>query len=228
MIELGGRPLTIGDVARVAREGEPVSLARGARERMKASRAVVERALRENLVVYGVTTGFGELKDRRIAPDQVRELQLNLLRSHCAGVGRFAPPEVARAMILLRAASLAQGHSGCRPELVEARGERLRDRGLDPFRDDAVPEAVLRFRQGVGRLIRRADDRGVLVICDPRLAQASYRRPFLEALPVAPRLVRDVEELAVEAAAFFEAEHGTAGEADREAAPGLQPVEGDS
>ena len=120
MIELGGRPLTIGDVARVAREGEPVSLARGARERMKASRAVVERALRENLVVYGVTTGFGELKDRRIAPDQVRELQLNLLRSHCAGVGRFAPPEVARAMILLRAASLAQGHSGCRPELVEA------------------------------------------------------------------------------------------------------------
>ena len=52
---------------------------------------------------------------------------------------------------------------------VEARGERLRERGLDPFRDDAVPEAVLRFRQGVGRLIRRADDRGVLVVCDPRL-----------------------------------------------------------
>ncbi|HKQ58117.1 MAG TPA: helicase C-terminal domain-containing protein, partial [Candidatus Eisenbacteria bacterium] len=88
---------------------------------------------------------------------------------------------------------------------VEARGERLRDRGLDPFRDDAVPEAVLRFRQGVGRLIRRGDDRGVLVVCDPRLATASYRRPFLAALPVAPRRVRDAEGLEQEIAAFFAA-----------------------
>jgi ATP-dependent DNA helicase DinG len=87
--------------------------------------------------------------------------------------------------------------------LVEARGERLAARGLDPFRDDAVPEAVLRFRQGVGRLIRRADDRGVLVVCDRRLASASYRSPFLEALPVAPRPVTDVAALAAEAAAFL-------------------------
>jgi Rad3-related DNA helicase len=89
--------------------------------------------------------------------------------------------------------------------LVEARGERLRDRGLDPFRDDAVPEAVLRFRQGVGRLIRRADDRGVLVVCDARLATASYRRAFRAALPVEPRIVSDVETLAVEVGAFFAA-----------------------
>src|SRR5207247_3864047 len=70
--------------------------------------------------VYGVNTGFGILKDKVIAPDQLRQLQLNLLRSHAAGVGRFAPPEVARAMLLLRAASLAHGHSGCRPDVVEA------------------------------------------------------------------------------------------------------------
>ena len=120
MIELGARALSLDDVVRVARDAEPVTLARGARERMRASRAVIERALGENRVVYGVTTGFGELKDRRIAAEQVRELQLNLLRSHSAGVGRFAPPEVSRAMILLRAASLAHGHSGCRPELVDA------------------------------------------------------------------------------------------------------------
>jgi Rad3-related DNA helicase len=87
--------------------------------------------------------------------------------------------------------------------LVEARGERLRERGLDPFRDDSVPEAVLRFRQGVGRLIRRADDRGVLVVCDARLAKASYRRPFLDALPVTPRLVGDAQALAREAAEFL-------------------------
>ena len=89
--------------------------------------------------------------------------------------------------------------------LVEARGERLADRGLDPFRDDALPEAVLRFRQGVGRLIRRADDRGVLVVCDPRLHTASYREPFLSALPVRPKPMADAALLAAEAAAFLTA-----------------------
>lgn len=87
--------------------------------------------------------------------------------------------------------------------MVEARGERLRERGLDPFRDDAVPEAVLRFRQGIGRLIRRADDRGVLVVCDPRLATASYRRAFREALAVEPEIVPDAAALAGEAEAFL-------------------------
>jgi Rad3-related DNA helicase len=87
--------------------------------------------------------------------------------------------------------------------LVEARAERIRERGGDPFRDDAVPEAVLRFRQGVGRLIRRADDRGVLIVCDPRLTAASYRRPFLEALPVQPEFHREPGPLAREAARFL-------------------------
>jgi Rad3-related DNA helicase len=89
--------------------------------------------------------------------------------------------------------------------LVEARGERLIDRGLDPFRHDALPEAVLRFRQGIGRLIRRADDRGVLVVCDPRLRTASYRAPFLAALPMPPMACDDPGALAEEAAAFLEA-----------------------
>ena len=120
MIELGNRPLTLDDVTRVAREGERVTLARQAIERMRASRAVVDAAVREGRVAYGITTGFGELKDRHIPADQVRELQLNLLRSHAAGVGRHASHEVARAMMLLRAASLARGFSGCRPDLVQA------------------------------------------------------------------------------------------------------------
>jgi Rad3-related DNA helicase len=87
--------------------------------------------------------------------------------------------------------------------MVEARAERLRADGLDPFRHDAIPEAVLRFRQGVGRLIRRADDRGVLVVCDPRLGTASYRRAFVEALPVALRFERDPGKLAAAAAEFL-------------------------
>ncbi|HEV2104905.1 MAG TPA: helicase C-terminal domain-containing protein, partial [Candidatus Eisenbacteria bacterium] len=88
--------------------------------------------------------------------------------------------------------------------IVEARGERLRARGVEPFRHDAVPEAVMRFRQGVGRLIRRSDDRGVLVVCDPRLATASYRGAFLAALPVAPERRRDAGALALEAARFLD------------------------
>lgn len=88
--------------------------------------------------------------------------------------------------------------------IVEARGERLRERGVDPFRGDAVPEAVLRFRQGVGRLIRRADDRGVLVVCDSRLATAGYRRSFLDALPVEAERMRSPEALAADAVGFLE------------------------
>ncbi|NOT33692.1 MAG: DEAD/DEAH box helicase [Candidatus Eisenbacteria bacterium] len=88
---------------------------------------------------------------------------------------------------------------------VEARGEAVAARGLDPFRHDAVPEAVLRFRQGVGRLIRRRDDRGVLVVCDPRIVRASYRRPFLDALPGMPEVHGDVDALAAAAARFLDA-----------------------
>ena len=120
MIELGARPLSLADVVAVARDGAPVRLAPEARERMVASREVVEAAIRENRVVYGVTTGFGELKDKRIPADSVAQLQLNLLRSHAAGVGRDAPHEAVRAMVLLRAASLAHGRSGVRPDVVEA------------------------------------------------------------------------------------------------------------
>jgi len=108
--------------------------------------------------------------------------------------------------------------------LVEARGERLRERGLDPFRADAVPEAVLRFRQGVGRLIRRADDRGVLVVCDPRLMTASYRRPFLAALPVPVVIADDKDQLVREAAAFLDAQEGATGPTDARPLPAADPA----
>ena len=131
MFELGARPLRLADVVRVAAGDVPVTLARSARETLAASRAVVERALEQERPVYGVTTGFGELKDRRIPPSDVRTLQLNLVRSHCAGVGPEAPRDVVRAMLLLRAASLARGNSGCRPDLVDALLALL-ERGVTP------------------------------------------------------------------------------------------------
>ena len=88
-------------------------------ERMRASRAVVERIVAEGQTAYGVTTGFGNLADVRIEPEQTAELQRNLVRSHAAGVGEALPAEVVRAMILLRANALAIGLSGVRPAVVE-------------------------------------------------------------------------------------------------------------
>ncbi|MBI5711563.1 MAG: histidine ammonia-lyase [Candidatus Eisenbacteria bacterium] len=120
MIALGQQPLGLADLVAVARDGARVSLAAPARARIARSRAVVERAVAGERAVYGVTTGFGDLKDRHIPRDEVRQLQVNLLRSHAAGVGAEAPREVVRAMLLLRAASLAAGCSGCRAEVVEA------------------------------------------------------------------------------------------------------------
>jgi histidine ammonia-lyase len=131
VIELGARPLLLTDVIAVARGRAPVRLARDARQRMAQSRGIVDEAIRQERPVYGVNTGFGELKDQRIPIDQVRQLQLNLLRSHAAGVGGEVPPEVSRAMLLLRAASLVHGRSGVRPEVVEALLTML-ERGVTP------------------------------------------------------------------------------------------------
>jgi histidine ammonia-lyase len=106
-------------VAGVAREGRQVALEPEAAGRMRASRAVIERLVDEGATVYGVTTGFGDLANVRIEPEQVAALQVNLVRSHAAGVGEPLPEDVVRAMLLLRANALAIGLSGVRPELAE-------------------------------------------------------------------------------------------------------------
>ncbi len=117
-IELNG-DLTLEQVERVARGETRVVLSADARRRIDASRAVVERAVAEGRVVYGLTTGFGALAEVVIPPAQVRELQVNLIRSHAAGIGRPLPEEEVRAVLLLRANVLALGYSGVRASLVE-------------------------------------------------------------------------------------------------------------
>jgi histidine ammonia-lyase len=97
----------------------PVVLSDESIARMGVSRAVVERIVAEGQVAYGVTTGFGDLANVRIQPEQTAELQRNLVRSHAAGVGEPLPAEVVRAMLLLRANALAIGLSGVRPAVVE-------------------------------------------------------------------------------------------------------------
>jgi histidine ammonia-lyase len=114
-LELFGDRLRLEDVERVALgELVEVRVAGGAREAMAASRAVVERAVSEGRVVYGLTTGFGALAEVVVPRERITELQENLIRSHAAGVGEPLPEAEVRAIMLLRANVLALGHSGIR------------------------------------------------------------------------------------------------------------------
>ena len=116
---LDGASLTIADVVDVAVGGRSVTLAPSAAGRMRATRTVVEGLVARGEAVYGVTTGFGKLSDVAIPADQLAQLQVNLVRSHAAGVGPRLPESEVRAMMLLRANVLAKGFSGARPELAQ-------------------------------------------------------------------------------------------------------------
>src|SRR5215470_14082134 len=120
MIELDGGSLTLDQIVAVADRGEQVTLSSAARARVRASRAVVDRVARGDRPAYGINTGFGSFADVRIAPDALEELQVNLLRSHAAGVGDPLPPRAVRATMALRANVLAKGFSGISVETLEA------------------------------------------------------------------------------------------------------------
>ena len=119
MLEIDGQRLSLAQVAAVAHAEERVALTSEARTRVETSRRVVEKIVAEERTVYGVNTGFGKLSDVHIEQSQLRELQLNLVRSHSCGLGAPLSEVEARAMLLLRANVLAQGYSGCRPVLIE-------------------------------------------------------------------------------------------------------------
>jgi histidine ammonia-lyase len=135
MLELNGQKLSLAQVFAVARGQDHVVLSAAARERVEQSRLVVEQIVAEGRTVYGVNTGFGKLSDVHIESSQLRELQLNLVRSHSCGVGAPLSEAEARAMLLLRANVLAQGYSGCRPVLIETL-LRLLESGVTPV----IPE----------------------------------------------------------------------------------------
>jgi histidine ammonia-lyase len=118
---LDGRTLSVADVVRVAREpGTRVEVEAAARETLLASRRSVEAAIASGQTIYGINTGFGKLANVRIPPDRLDQLQVNLIRSHAAGVGAPLPPAVVRAIMLLRANVLLRPTSGVRPQLVDA------------------------------------------------------------------------------------------------------------
>lgn len=113
-----GHGLTLNDLARLA-DGGVARLGPNALERMAASRSALESIVASGRPAYGVNTGVGDLQSVRISPQQVEELQRNLVRSHACGVGELLHPRGVRAMMVLRANALALGLSGVRPSTVE-------------------------------------------------------------------------------------------------------------
>ncbi|HEY8541203.1 MAG TPA: aromatic amino acid lyase, partial [Pseudothermotoga sp.] len=127
-----GEFITIQDVVKVARYFEQVSLSPKSIEKMQKSRQIIEQILQSEKTVYGVNTGFGALATTRISKDDLIKIQHNILLSHACGVGEPFNEEVVRAMMLIRANSLALGFSGVRPIVVEKICELLNKR-ITPF-----------------------------------------------------------------------------------------------
>jgi histidine ammonia-lyase len=117
---LDGRSLKLADLASFDAKRPRVALSPDAQSRLSASRAVVERAAGLDVPTYGINTGFGAFANRKIPAVHLDALQLNLVRSHAAGVGDPLPPRLTRRMLLLKANSLVTGYSGIRPLLVDA------------------------------------------------------------------------------------------------------------
>ena len=130
-LHIDGNSLTLADVREVVYENRPVLLAPEARQAVDRARAVVEDLLERDHVAYAVNTGVGKLSDVRISPGDIRRLQINLMRSHAVGVGEPLSEPVTRAMILLRANSLAKGFSGVRDVVLDTLCSML-NRGVHP------------------------------------------------------------------------------------------------
>ncbi len=135
VMELTGQPLSLVEIAQVAVGGGAVQIASSARPRIEASRRVIEEIIKGDAVVYGVNTGFGKLSEVHIERSDLRQLQLNLVRSHACGIGAPLSEAEARAMMLLRANVLTLGFSGIRLEVIELLAEML-NRGVYPM----IPE----------------------------------------------------------------------------------------
>ena len=127
-MQLNGQQISLREIFVIATGNEAVEISPSARPRILASRKVIEEIVARDAVVYGVNTGFGKLSDVRISPNKLRDLQLNLVRSHACGIGNpLSEPEV-RAMMVLRANVLALGFSGIRIDIIEMLCEMLNRR----------------------------------------------------------------------------------------------------
>lgn len=140
IIEIDGNSLTLEQLAHVVLEKSPCHLHPEARDRVRAGRDAVDRALATGEAIYGINTGFGDLANVRIDPQRLDVLQRRLILSHAAGMGEPLSDAAVRGMLLLRANTLARGHSGVRPEVIDAL--------LTLLNEDALP--VVPSRGSVG------------------------------------------------------------------------------
>jgi histidine ammonia-lyase len=186
-LHINGNDLTLEAVRDVAVERRAVLLLPEAREAVNRARGVVDALVAENRVSYAITTGVGKLADVRIAGEQIRELQLNLVRSHAAGVGEPLSAAETRAMMLLRANSLSKGHSGVRSAVIDTICEML-NRGVTPMvpsqgsvgaSGDLAPLAHLALALiGEGECL---DEKGVRIPAADAMRRAQVRPLVLEA-----------------------------------------------
>src|SRR5215469_16663181 len=130
-LHISGNNLVLEDVRQVVYERRPTLLQPEARMAVERARAVVDDLVASDRVAYAVNTGVGHLADMRIPQQDVRKLQINLVRSHSVGVGDPLGEDVVRAMMLLRANSLAKGFSGVRPVVIDILCDML-NRGVHP------------------------------------------------------------------------------------------------
>ncbi len=119
MIKINGSSLSIEDVIKVAREKELIEIASENKQLVDRSADIIQKYIRENKVVYGITTGFGNFANVIISKENVRDLQKNLLMSHSSGTGPYIDDDQVRAMMLLRLNALIKGYSGIRWETLE-------------------------------------------------------------------------------------------------------------
>jgi len=167
-VVIDGNSLTLEQVAAVARDGARVSIAAHAYNRAGVTRRIVEDLVSRRAVAYGVTTGFGKLSEVAIPPERLAELQVNLVRSHAAGVGDLLPEREVRAMMLLRANVISKGYSGARLVLAELLLDML-NAGLYPLvpeqgsvgaSGDLAPLAQLALSLIGEGVLARGDERG--------------------------------------------------------------------
>lgn len=171
---LTGWDLTPEAFHEVAVEGRPVRLEPRARRRMLRAREVVRRAAERPEPRYGVNTGFGKLSDQRIPPREIAQLQLNLVRSHAAGVGEPLSRAATRGMLLLRANVLASGHCGVRPLVV--------DYLLALLNEDVLPVVPCRGSVGASGDLAPLAHLALVLIGEGEAMVGGRRRPGRDAL----------------------------------------------
>ncbi|WP_309065672.1 histidine ammonia-lyase [Microbacterium sp.] len=198
-IVIGATPLTPSDVVAVARHHAPVEIADAARERVAAARAVIDGMAADPKPHYGVSTGFGALATTFIAPERRRQLQVSLIRSHAAGTGPEVETEVVRALQLLRLQTLASGHTGVRPVVVDTYVAML-NAGITPIVREYGSLGCSGDLAPLAHVALAAMGEGHVRVVEPGQQAGSEVRPAAEALAAAgiePLVLLEKEGLAL-------------------------------